>query len=238
MTPAQPRSFFLALCSAAGSLAAYPAVAADITLSAAATSDYRYRGISQSDENPALQLGIDVAADTGWFVGAWASTSDIDTRAGHRSTELDVYAGFVRHFADDWSVAVALNRYTWPGAEGSFDYDYTELSLTVGYRDRIWLTIDRTNSLFGHDVAANHVEVVASRDVGSELTLEATVGHVAATRFAGDDYWHWSVGLARSFGRLNADLRFVDTSGVPARFAPSRLTDAGIVFTLSTGVAL
>lgn len=57
-----------------------PASAVTVSGSAAITSDYRFRGISQSDENIAVQSGITIAHDSGFYIGTWGRT----WRAGAR----------------------------------------------------------------------------------------------------------------------------------------------------------
>jgi uncharacterized protein (TIGR02001 family) len=86
-----------ALLLASAALVAIPAAASaqdagnGVTVSGniALTSDYVWRGISQSDEGPALQLGFDVTNDL-FYVGTWASNVDFGTDV---ELEWDVYAG-------------------------------------------------------------------------------------------------------------------------------------------------
>ena len=70
----------------------------------ALTSDYVYRGISQSDEGPAIQGGFDYSHSTGWYLGAWGSSIEFfENRGGatfacspnckEGSVEVDLYGG-------------------------------------------------------------------------------------------------------------------------------------------------
>ena len=92
-----PSLIALALGSVSG-LAQAQAAAPESTLSynVGVTTDYRYRGISQSRLQPALQGGVDYADKSGFYVGAWASTIKFikDSGAAKGNVELDLYGGF------------------------------------------------------------------------------------------------------------------------------------------------
>ena len=89
--------------------AAAPAAAepGPFTANVTLTNDYRYRGISQSNFNPAIQGGFDYAHESGFYIGNWNSSiswiSDAVSTLPNQSTsapiEMDFYAGY-KH---DWS---------------------------------------------------------------------------------------------------------------------------------------
>lgn len=83
-----------AILLASAAVLAFPAAAAaqeapSGSANIAITSDYVWRGVSQSDEGPALQVGFDVANDM-YYVGTWASNVDF---GGDAELEWDIYAG-------------------------------------------------------------------------------------------------------------------------------------------------
>ena len=106
--------------------------APEISGNVALTTDYRFRGISQSDESPAISGGFDIAWDTGIYVGTWASSVDFDTNAVgfDGSLELDYYAGWASDLNDNVGVDVGYMYYSYPGDDGP-DGDYQELYLNV-----------------------------------------------------------------------------------------------------------
>ena len=208
------------------------ALAADVSVHAVLTSDYVYRGFSYSDEGPALQLGVDVESDAGFYAGVWGSTTDITTGNGKRSLEIDYYIGYVRYFDDDWSAALALNHYSYPGATGQFDYDYEELSFIVAYRERIWLEFDYTDAVFGHDAPARNLELLVSQPLGGQFSASFGAGIFDLTEWNGDIYWHWQAGVSRPIGPFMVDLRYFDTDRNPSSPVAEDLTDARIVLTL------
>ena len=118
----------------------------------ALTSDYRFRGISQSDESAAIQGGFDAEFGPGFYVGAWGSSVDFDSNDGYDgSLELDYYGGWTMPIGDtDFSVDIGYIYYDYPGDNGS-DGDYQEvylggawkgLSLQVNYSDDYYAGTD------------------------------------------------------------------------------------------------
>lgn len=92
----------------------------DYTLSynIGAVTDYRYRGISQSARQPALQGGIDYSHKSGFYLGAWGSTIKWikDTAPGLKgSVEIDIYGGFKAPINDTFSYDVGVLQYWYVG---------------------------------------------------------------------------------------------------------------------------
>jgi uncharacterized protein (TIGR02001 family) len=100
-------------------LAAYAEEAAGqpdytVTGNAAITSDYMFRGISQSWGNPALQGGGDLTLKNGFAAGFWASSISKNSYPGG-AMELDLYASYGANLNDDWSWRAGLYGYVYPG---------------------------------------------------------------------------------------------------------------------------
>lgn len=109
---------------------AAPTVSADdaaleLSANTAIVSDYRFRGLSLSDKDIAIQGGLDLTTKSGFYVGTWASS--IETFAGSE-TELDIYAGYGFE-ASGLSFDVGVLAYTYPG---SMDTTYLEAYGSVG----------------------------------------------------------------------------------------------------------
>lgn len=119
MTAGRTLAALLALAAAA------PAAAVDLSANASLVSDYRFRGISLSDRDPAVQGGVDLGFDSGLFVGTWASTIE---EYGGADAEVDLYVGWAGDSGlIDYSVAA--NAYLYPGGDG---VNYGELQGEVG----------------------------------------------------------------------------------------------------------
>lgn len=185
-----------------------------LTLYGTATTDYVYRGITQSNEDPALQLGLDYQHRSGLFAGAWGSTVEFpfeSHRRRPRDVELNVYAGYAFEPGRRWRAALAINRKSYPDA--SVDYDYFELSANVGYNDALDVDVDYTNDWNGHGWAASDVSVTARRTLPFALEAEIAGGRFAAEQVVSGGYLYWNIGLSRAFGEFVIDIRYHDTDG-------------------------
>jgi len=92
-------------------------------------SDYLFRGISQTDQEPALQGGVEYGSADSWYVGAWGSNvswlsdnSALGTNVSN-SLEIDLYAGWRVPLNADWKLDVGLYTYSTrapirPGSRG------------------------------------------------------------------------------------------------------------------------
>src|SRR4249919_1267602 len=93
------------------------------------TSDYRFRGISQSDNGPAVQGGVDFAQN-GWFAGVWASSVDfLDDPGKDAPAEVDIYGGYNYALSDTSEIGIKAIYYWYPDSDlaGTNQYDYFEI---------------------------------------------------------------------------------------------------------------
>jgi uncharacterized protein (TIGR02001 family) len=129
-------------------LAATPAVADEtappseitITGNVAFVTDYRFRGLSQSSGDPAIQGGINVNHASGFYVGVWSSSTDFDVvgpaaDAVYGSQELDIFGGWTGTLASGVTADVGLLYYAYPGGhvgDAEFFEPYAAVSGTIG----------------------------------------------------------------------------------------------------------
>lgn len=107
-----------------------------LTVSGAATiaSDYRFRGVSQSDRQMAVQGGITIAHESGVYVGTWASNLAGWGTFGGANMELDLIGGYKARLADNATLDAGLTWYMYPGGAAKTDFaePYVKLSGTTG----------------------------------------------------------------------------------------------------------
>ena len=108
--------------------------------SLAATSDYIYRGVSQSDGHGALQADLHAGSAGGLFGGVWASTRDSNLEPG-TDGEVQVYLGQRFSFGGDWSATVSGRSDYFVGGAAHHSDDYQELSAALTWLDRYTLSI-------------------------------------------------------------------------------------------------
>ncbi|NIJ08476.1 uncharacterized protein (TIGR02001 family) [Sphingomonas vulcanisoli] len=118
---------------------AAPAVAQEvpkpftISGSVALVSDYRFRGVSQSDNAMAAQGGITLTHQSGLYVGSWASNLAGWGQFGGANMELDLIGGYKRSFGP-WAVDVGLTWYMYPAGADNTDFaePYIKVSRQIG----------------------------------------------------------------------------------------------------------
>ena len=97
-------------------------------------SDYRFRGVSQSDEQLAVQGGVTVTHDSGLYIGTWASNLAGWGTFGGANMELDLIGGYKAKLADNATLDIGLTWYMYPGGADNTDFaePYAKLTGTAG----------------------------------------------------------------------------------------------------------
>ncbi len=193
-----------ALLTAAGQ-----AAASELTATVTAANEYDFRGISQSAKDPALQMSLDLATDSGFSGGVWASNIDYGPDASE-DRELDIYAGWTKAINDDLSFTVNAVYYTYFG-DGDFDYPEYNVGLNYkGLSTKLWYS----NTYAKSGDSAYYLEAAYAHELPAGFTLTAHVG------FSRGDYWKnavegvngeyddYTLGVSRSFGPITAALKY------------------------------
>ena len=199
-------------------LVATPAVCAagEFGGSLAGTSDYVYRGQSQTRGKPALQGEIHYQGND-WSTGAWASNVDLNTGPG-ATVEIDAYAGWARALGDDWNATVNLTHYFYPNDRRAVRYDYDEVTANLGYQARFFATFgwSPNTSKYSRGVIAVHksaasYELSVNQPLWSPWSAVAGVGYYDLSELFGTGYWFWNTGVTYSMRRLQIAVSFVAT---------------------------
>ena len=186
----------LAILASTASFAQTKAPEPDYTLSynVGAVSDYRFRGISQTNFNPALQLGIDFAHKSGFYLGAFGSNvnwvKDVNG-ATKGSYEVDLYGGFKGNITKDLGFDVGLITYQYPGnnsgtanlPRGVAAGAYSNASTTEVYAGLSYSVVSfkysrSTGNFLGNNRSSGsqYFDLSANFDLGSGFTLTPHVG--------------------------------------------------------------
>jgi uncharacterized protein (TIGR02001 family) len=166
---------------AAQALCTLPAAAADWTITGNATlaSDYRFRGISQTNKKPAFQGGFDVAHSSGFYAGNWNSNVDSGFFNG-ANLEMDFYAGYKPTF-DGVALDVGVLYYYYPGsgAGGTFKVDNTEIYLGGSMGPFSLKYFHAVSDFFGAADSNNsyYLDGTFTYDIGNGLGVVAHVGY-------------------------------------------------------------
>ena len=178
------------------------------------TSDYVFRGISQSRGNSAIQGGFDFDHGSGIFAGVWASSVQLYSTAAGRSAralELDYYLGYRFELGEDWGGHVVATRYTYPGSEPASHYDYGEIDLSLGFKDTLAASFSYSDDVYGLGKEGSAYELIARLPILDSLETSVGVGHHDLDAPFGNGYFYWHVGLAGFLGSFTLSASYIDT---------------------------
>ena len=198
-------SALVLICAGSAQAQSQPEVAFNIGV----VSDYVFRGASQTNEDPALQGGIDATFAGGFYAGTWASMVDFgdDTDA-----EIDLYGGY-RTEAAGYALDFGVLGYFYVNEPGAADYNFVEFkaaaSRAIGPAT-LGAAVYYSPDFFGVDDEATYLEANAAYAVAEKWTISGAVGHQWLD--VTDDYTTWNLGVAYALAdNLAVDLRYHDT---------------------------
>jgi hypothetical protein len=124
----------LALLIATPALAQEESSPFSVTGSIGLASDYRFRGVSQTDKEMAIQGGITVGHESGFYVGTWGSNLAGWGTFGGSNTELDIFGGYKIELSEGIALDAGLTWFMYPGGADKTDFAelYAKLSTTLG----------------------------------------------------------------------------------------------------------
>jgi uncharacterized protein (TIGR02001 family) len=173
------------------------------------TTDYVFRGITQSDSNPAVQGSFDYTNGM-FYAGAWASSIDFNA---DESMELDLYVGITPTTGPvSWDLAVV--GYFYPGATDAFgEYDYYEGIVGASINPVEPLTLGAqiaySPDFFGETGTGLYYEVNGGYAFTDMFGVSAAWGNQDVDD-AGD-YDTWNIGGTLALHGFDLDLRYHDT---------------------------
>jgi uncharacterized protein (TIGR02001 family) len=243
----------LALAAAAAPALAQDAPASDLTVTGGATvvSDYRFRGISQTYKQFAVQGTFTVAHSSGFYATVWGSSVD-DYIANGSDQEIDLIAGY-KHAFGAATLDVGVLYYYYPGSGGvtsDFFEPYASVSgalgpvtakLSAAYAPKQRALGFQDTNLDGVADREDNLYVAGDLSAGipnTPISVSAHVGHTFGPSFItpnfSDEYTDWSVGASYTWKNLTFGVSYVDTD--KDSFVGTRnITKSGVVG--SVGVA-
>ncbi|MGE5621817.1 MAG: TorF family putative porin [Bacillota bacterium] len=194
----------------------------EVSFNASIVSDYRYRGISQTRLDPALQGGADYTHNpSGFYAGTWLSTIKWikDTPgAGSTPVEWDIYGGKKGEIAKDVSYDVGGLAYVYvnnklkdAGAENANTF---ELYGQIGYGPAYIKYSHSLTNLFGFvdSHGSGYLDAGANVEMAEGLTLNLHAGHQRIKNNSAFSYTDWKVGLTKDFGIATGSIALIGTN--------------------------
>jgi uncharacterized protein (TIGR02001 family) len=207
-------------------MAAEPASPHTLTGNITLTSDYVFRGVSQTQGGPAIQGGFDYAHASGFYVGTWASNVAWVKEGGFKddsSMEIDLYGGYKGSMGPIGYDLGAITYY-YPGDKNTVN-DYANPNTTEVYVAGSWefLTLKYSHVVSSHFIGwegpdgektrnSNYLELNAAYDLGNGWGIQGHVGHQKVKNLSIADYTDWKIGVSKDIGFGVVSLAYTDTN--------------------------
>jgi uncharacterized protein (TIGR02001 family) len=237
MFPMKRVGIAVLLCVASPALAQEEAPPAPVTVSGNVTlaSDYRFRGVSQTDKEVAIQGGVTVSHESGAYAGAWGSNLAGWGTFGGANAELDLFAGYKLPLGEGVALDVGLTWYMYPGGADKTDFaePYAKLSGSLGPVSMLagvayapaqealgnWSATPQSRAGDKEDNLYAWTDV-SSGVPGTPVTLKAHLGYSDGNPGLGPNgtsvaptgsYADWSIGADLALGPVTLGVAYVDT---------------------------
>ncbi|EGD59376.1 hypothetical protein Y88_1531 [Novosphingobium nitrogenifigens DSM 19370] len=208
-----------------------------ITGSAAVASQYRFRGVAQSDNRPVIQGALTVSHASGFYVSTWGSSaSGGDSPVQIGGTEIDVYAGYTRPLGKSGiTIDGGLYGYIYPGAPNGNYYEiYASLTKAIGpVTAKIGGNFAPSQTVFNYNWSSPaHHNMYAYAELGvgipkTPISLHSHIAHTGGGFDYGRDYWDYTVGATVKWKNLALDASLVGTNLGRQDFARNGLANDG-----------
>ncbi|MDY6461081.1 MAG: TorF family putative porin [Acinetobacter faecalis] len=211
--------------------------------STAMTTDYRFRGLTQTLSDPAVQVGFQLDHSTGLYAGVWGSNVDFGGDSAH--LEVDPYIGYAKTFENlpgAPTLDVGVWYYGYPGySETNFIEYYAGLGFEglVAEGDSLSTSVAYSSDWLGAGYNSWYYGLGYTMPFGSSgFGGVVSVGYSDFEKNYSENYWDWKAGVSYEFKSIEgfgAELAAVgsdvDTSGWSHR--AKRGVETGAVFTLT-----
>ena len=199
--------------------------------SVALSSDYVWRGVSQTDEEAAISGSFDYGHSSGLYAGTWASNIDFDSDA---SVEIDIYAGFASEFGDSGiGYDIGALRYMYP-SEGDINWNEYYANLSYSYFSA---GVNYSDDFGGSDEDGIYYTLGFDYDLPYDVAFSAGYGYYDFdTKVNGrgnpDSYSDYRIGVSKDFFGFGFDVTYYDTNSDGEKLYDD-LAEDRIVFTIS-----
>lgn len=197
------------------------------------TSDYMWRGYSQTENESAIQGGFDVAHSSGLYAGIWGSNIDYNDDA---SRETDIYVGFSGE-AGGFSYDVGFLRYLYDGE--SYDWNEAYGSLSYSY---FTLSLAHAGNTYTTGGSATYYNLGFDYELPKGVALSAGVGYYDYSRKAADGLWgvgspdsavDYRISLSKEYAGFGFDVSYTDTDSDGETIYGEDNADGRVFFTIS-----
>lgn len=211
-------------------MAEEPASPHTVTGNMSIVSDYRFRGIAQTFEEPALQGGIDYSHTSGIYLGNWNSNVSEGAGFPEANLEMDFYGGW-KYASGDWGLDVGAIYYYYPGSDFNLarsgaltnpttgnthtgDVSNTEVYIGGSWKFislKYYYAVSDYFSLPDTD-GSSYIDLSASHDLGGGWGISGHVGRMSVDNVNGADYTDYKIGVTKALGGWVVGASYIGTN--------------------------
>lgn len=212
------------------------------------TTDYIFRGVSQSQRDPAISGGVDYTHASGLYAGTWLSTQKWVETGPYKTDsdiELDLYGGY-RGAVGDIGFDVGLIRYYYDGDRNGLALptpDTTEVYVAGTWK---FLTLKYSYAISDYFIGwggpgaksegSGYLELNATHDLGNGWGLLGHIGHQKVENTGGASYSDFKIGVTKDVGFGVVTLAYSDTDADDAGFytwSGEKVADSALALSFS-----
>lgn len=203
--------------------------------SVALSSDYVWRGYSQTDNKPAISGSIDYAHISGFYAGSWASNVDFMIGDDDAHLELDIYAGFAGEFGNSGvGYDISVLRYMYPGTDGG---DWNEVNGSLSYH-YFSLGIAHSGDVYGSSENGTYYNIGMDYPLPADINLNLGVGYYdydadVFGRDNPDSATDYQIGLSKEFAGFGFNVNYTNTNSDARDLYGSKYADSRFMFSIS-----
>lgn len=211
------KKLLVALFMLAGIATAHAEVTGNMSL----TSDYRFRGVSQTQNAPAVQGGVDYTHASGFYAGNWNSSVSSQVYTNGAGVESDLYAGIKKNFLG-FTVDVGSYNYFYPRATNgtTTDFDTNELFVGVSRGPVSVKASQSVSNYFGiaNSKNSNYYQLDVAQPLTAKLTAVAHVGRTDINNNGNLNSTDWNAGVVYNLSGWDIAGKYYTNSNVGTSF--------------------
>ncbi len=181
--------------------------------SVALTTDYVWRGLTQTAYKEAIQGSFDYSHSSGLYAGVWASNVDFN---GPGTIEIDTYAGFGGEIGDTGlGYDVGFLRYIYPNTTSNTDWNEYHASLSYSF---LSASVNYSSDVYNTETTGVYYTLGAEYTLPQDFTVSANIGFnhyknpVAATGNTQKNGTDYNIGVSKDLAGFNFDVRYYGTN--------------------------
>lgn len=189
----------------------------EFSANVALTTNYMYRGVTQTSSSPAIQGGFDYGHSSGLYAGIWASSLEFGAGDDDTNVEIDYYGGMAGDFSNgiSWDIGGLYYQYPNTDADAAGDFDFFEVYGSLGYtfeqlslQPSIGTFMAYSPDFFGETGDSYYVTGEFGLSLPYGVGFSFLYGNQSIDK--GTDYSHIVVGLNKDINIFNLDLSYYE----------------------------